>query len=79
MAVQFACWSKRYGDTTGLSGGIIGIGGMCMGGRCINNHFCGTQVREKRFPVSVIFFPQVLIVKFHFYLKLVFPLALLLE
>lgn len=46
MAVQFACWSKRYGDTTGLSGGIIGIGGMCMGGRCINNHFCGTQVRE---------------------------------
>lgn len=56
--------------------GLLAEGDMCMGGRCTN----GIQVSDKRFPVSVvIFFPQVLIVKWKIFLGLVFPLDLLLE
>lgn len=47
MVVQIACWSRRCGDTIGSSGGIVGIRDECVGGRCTNNHFHGTQVGDK--------------------------------
>lgn len=47
MVVQIAYWSKRCGDTFGSSGGIAGI--LCVGGRCTNNHFHGTQINDERF------------------------------